>query len=125
MNLDEEYSYLQLSFAQIDLFTQPQSKSRNGMLEVLLIKKQDMKIKIYQEKGHHLPHIHIDYGNNNHFASYAIETAKRLDGNLPRKYDKVVVDWLDDNREKVLKGWNELQDGNTIEHIVKELNANV
>jgi hypothetical protein len=123
MNLDEEYGHLQLRFAHIDLFTQPRSKSRSGMLEVLLIKKQNMKIKVYQEKGHHLPHIHIDYGNKNHVASYAIETGERLDGNLSKKYDKVVIAWLEDNREKVLKGWNELQAGNTIDHIVAQLNA--
>ncbi|MDX4058801.1 DUF4160 domain-containing protein [Aliarcobacter skirrowii] len=123
MNLDEEYSYLQLRFAHIDLFTKPQSKSRSGMLEVLLIKKQNMKIKIYQEKGHYLPHIHIDYGNNKHVASYAIETGKRLEGNLSKKYDTAVFDWLQDNRENVLKGWNDLQAGNPIDHIVKELQA--
>lgn len=124
MNLDEEYSNLQLRFAQIDLFTQPQSKSRIGMLEVLLIRKQKMKIKIYQEKGHHLPHVHIDYGNNNHVASYVIKTGERLDGNLSKKYDKVVFDWLEDNREKVFKAWSELQAGNPIDHIVTELNTN-
>lgn len=123
MNLDEEYSHLQLRFAHIDLFTQLRSNSRSGMLEVLLIKKQNMKIKIYQEKGHQLPHVHIDYGNNNHVASYAIETGARLDGNLSRKYDKVVIDWLKDNREKVLKAWNELQASNPIDNIVTELHA--
>lgn len=124
MNLNEEYNQLQQQFAYIDLFTKPRIKSASGMLEVLLIKKQNMKIKIYQEQSHHMPHIHIDYGNEHHVASYSIDTGERLDGNLPKKYDKYVVDWIETNREKVTKIWNELQFGNSVDSFVTELQAN-
>lgn len=52
-------------------------------MEIILAKRKDIRIKIYQEKGHHLPHIHIDYEKKLHFASYSMETGKRLVGNLP------------------------------------------
>ncbi|WP_220467221.1 DUF4160 domain-containing protein [Pseudoalteromonas sp. 5Ae-yellow] len=70
-----------------------------------------MKIKIYQEKGHHLPHIHIDYGRQQHAASYAIETGERIEGDLSRKYDNDVSNWLEQNRDKVLEIWHSLQAG--------------
>ncbi len=58
-------------FAQTDFMTEPRLESRSGITELLL-----MKIKIYQGKGHHLPHIHIDYGNENLVVSYSIGNRK-------------------------------------------------
>lgn len=63
MNLDEEFYELQKLFAQKDLLAEKRRSSGGGFMEILLVKRQNMKIKIYQEKGHQLPHIHIDYGN--------------------------------------------------------------
>ena len=72
MNLDKEFSELQRLFANKDLLTDSRQSTKTGLMEILLIKRKSMKLKIYQEKGHHLPHIHIDYGSMNHAASYAI-----------------------------------------------------
>ncbi|MCK8133285.1 MULTISPECIES: DUF4160 domain-containing protein [Pseudoalteromonas] len=84
-----------------------------------------MKIKIYQEKGHHLPHIHIDYGRQQHAASYAIETGERIEGNLPRKYDNDVSNWLEQNRDKVLEIWQSLQAGMPHEPLLAGLAGDV
>jgi len=84
-----------------------------------------MKFKIYQEKGHQLPHIHIDYGRQQHAASYAIETGERIEGNLSKKYDTDVSNWLDQNRDKVLAIWNDLQAGMPHELLLAELAGDV
>ncbi|MFG0731473.1 DUF4160 domain-containing protein [Photobacterium damselae] len=125
MQLDEEFSELQRLFAQKDMLTDRSPRSRSGFMEILLIKRKNMKLKIYQEKGHHLPHIHIDYGNQNHAASYAIETGERLEGTLPKKYDKDVLSWLEYNREKVLEIWQVLQVGEPHKSLISELVGDV
>jgi hypothetical protein len=125
MQLDEEFSELQRLFAQKDMLTDRRPQSRSGFMEILLIKRQNMKLKIYQEKGHHLPHIHIDYGNQNHVASYAIETGERLEGSLPKKYDQDVLSWLEYNRAKVLEIWQVLQVGEPHGNLISELCADV
>ena len=125
MSLDEEFSELQRLFAQKDMLTERRPQTRSGFMEILLIKRKNMKFKIYQEKGHHLPHIHIDYGNKNHVASYSIETTQRLDGSLPKKYDKDVSSWLESNKEKVLEVWDVLQLGKPHENLISELAGDV
>ncbi|MGJ7462075.1 DUF4160 domain-containing protein [Halomonas sp. MA07-2] len=125
MSLDEEFDELQRLFAQKDLLTEPRRPAGNGFMEVLLAKRKNMKIKIYQERGHSLPHIHIDYGRQHHAASYAIESGERIEGNLSKKYDSDVSSWLERNREKLLKIWNALQAGTPHEPLMAELSGDV
>lgn len=125
MSLEYEFDELQRLFAQKDLLTEPSRSSRSGFMEILLAKRKNMKIKIYQEKGHHLPHIHIDYGRQQHAASYAIETGERIEGNLPRKYDNDVSNWLEQNRDKVLEIWQSLQAGMPHEPLLAGLAGDV
>jgi hypothetical protein len=88
MELKEELESLQNRLAQIDLLTRPSSRPSSGFTELLLVKLQDLKIKIYQERGHALPHVHIDYGKTHHIASFSISPAERIEGSLSKKYDK-------------------------------------
>ena len=125
MNLDEEFSELQRLFAQKDLLTEKRRSSGDGSMGILLVKRQNMKIKIYQEKGHSLPHIHIDYGKQTHVASYAIKSGDRIEGDLPKKYDSDVSSWLGRNRDKILKIWNALQASTPYEPLIAELTGGV
>lgn len=125
MSLNEEFNELQRLFAENDLLTAPRSSAGNDFMEILLAKRKNMKIKIYQEKGHHLPHIHIDYGNQCHAASYAISSGVRIGGNLSKKYDSDVSMWLERNGEKVLAIWNSLQAGMSHKHLLAELSGDV
>ncbi|MCP4594939.1 DUF4160 domain-containing protein [Neptuniibacter sp.] len=125
MSLEEEFKELQRLFAQTDSLTEQTCSSGSGFMEILLIKRKNMKIKIYQEKGHHLPHIHIDYGRQHHAASYAIESGERIEGDLPKRYDSDVSSWLDRNRETVLQIWNALQTGSEHKHLLEELAGDV
>ena len=105
------------------MLTEVKQYSKSGAMEALLIRKEKMKLKIYQEKGHHYPHILIDYGKQNHVASYSIETGQRLEGNLPKSFDRVVTSWLERNRSKVLEVWAALQLGEPHEHLIAELSG--
>ncbi|MBR3781379.1 MAG: DUF4160 domain-containing protein [Clostridia bacterium] len=56
------------------------------------------------EKNHTLPHIHAVYGEYN--ISIEISTGKVLDGNLPRKNQKIAIAWVLKNKENLLNTWS-------------------
>jgi hypothetical protein len=45
-------------------------------------------------KNHKRPHVHIDYGEEYHTASYAIDNGERIAGELHGKYDQEVSAWI-------------------------------
>lgn len=115
---------LQNDLAMIDMVTRPQRKGAPfGFLEALLLKKEQIKLKMYQEKGHARPHFHVDYGPQNHAASYAIDTAERIEGDLHRKYDKAIGAWVEKNRDTLLKTWGALQSGRPEQEFVAALSV--
>jgi hypothetical protein len=107
----------------VDMLTKPQRGGPFGLLEALLIKKDQIKLKMYQEKGHARPHFHVDYGSQNHAASYAIDTGERLEGNLNAKYDRAINAWLGVNRAPLLDTWKALQAGEPEKAYVASLSA--
>ena len=123
MELKEELESLQNRLAQIDLLTRPSSRPSSGFTELLLVKLQDLKIKIYQERGHALPHVHIDYGKTHHIASFSISPAERIEGSLSKKYDKEIIAWISARREEILKIWSEMQQGNEPKTLIASLSG--
>lgn len=57
---------------------------------------------------HHLPHIHVQYAENN--ATYDLE-GKLLVGNIPNKQKKLVEAWIEIHKDELYKLWNLIQDG--------------
>jgi Domain of unknown function (DUF4160) len=120
---EPDLASLQNDLAMVDMRTRPQRKKQFGLLEALLIKKDQIKLKMYQEKGHARPHFHVDYGSQNHAASYAIDTGERLDGVLDRKYDKAVGSWAESNRQQLLNVWDAMQAGKPEQSFIASLSA--
>lgn len=126
ISLSVDFSTLQQQLSVEDAraaLMEPRRPSSRDNMELFLFKVKQMKFKMYQEKTHSLPHIHIDYGKDNHSASYAIATGERLEGNLPKKYDTIILDWVIRNQNKLLLIWDALQKGNSDEYekLIKEL----
>ena len=121
MELTGELEELQKDFAQVDLLTTPSRSGRAGSISFLLLKRGDLKFKMYQEPGHSLPHIHIDYGRRKHAASYCIDPPNRLVGNLDRKYDRSVTEWISSRKDKLLAAWALVQAGGDPESLTLEL----
>lgn len=120
LNIDS----LQDQLALVDMLTRPsRSAAKYGLLEQLLLKKDNIKLKMYQERGHARPHFHVDYGKDVHTASYAIDTGDRIEGTLDRKYDKAVSSWAQENREQLLQVWTALQSGNDHEEYIQSLGS--
>ena len=110
-DLRELAENLQSGLARIDLLSRP-SRPTGGFIEFLIAKRDNLKFKIYQEPGHNLPHIHIDYGKNPHAASYGIDPPVRLAGRLAKEQDRYVLTWLTENKTALLDLWDTLQAGN-------------
>lgn len=120
MNLNDLASKLQRDFGLVDLLPRS-SRFNNGSLELLVIKLDRLRIKIYQEKGHFLPHVHIDYGKQHHAASFSIDPPARIEGQLSTKYDRSIQEWLSGNKEVLLALWATLQEGQSPNALVAEL----
>lgn len=125
MELKEELKSLQHRLAEIDLLTRQSSQPSSGFIELLLVKLQDIKIKIYQERGHALPHVHIDYGKMHHIASFSINPTERIEGSLSKKYDRAIISWISERSEEILKIWNEIQKGNEPKALIASLSGSV
>lgn len=122
MSLKAELTELQRQLAQVDLLTQPRpSNAGPDFIEFLVLKLRILKIKMYQETGHHTPHLHVDYGREHHVASYSIDEPRRLEGSLDTKYDREVVTWIAKHRETLLKAWTTLQSGQDPRLLIAEI----
>lgn len=111
MELASDLEELQRQLAQVDLLTTHTRSSHDGYISLLLLKRGNLKFKMYQEPGHSLPHIHIDYGRQSHVATYCIDPPARLAGTLDGKYDRSITEWIVPRKEKLLKAWLLLQAG--------------
>lgn len=108
--LQKETAELKNSIELIEQLSS-QDKSGKGLLLEHLIKKfVNVKVKMYQEH-HNLPHVHIDIGKENHSASIAIENQEYLAGSIEKKYEKVVLNWIEKNKANLLIVWNNIQKG--------------
>lgn len=114
--MDKAIDQLQADLAQVDLFNR--QSSRPGFTEILVIKKQNLKVKMYQETGHSEAHVHIDYGNDKHVASFSISNGRRLCGDLDRKYEKIISTWIAENREALNHLWAATQTGKPVGEIL-------
>jgi hypothetical protein len=121
VSLEPELKELQRQLAQIDMLDAPSDGGHSGFPEFTLLKRQNLKLKMYQEKGHELPHLHVDYSSQHHVASFAIKPPHRLEGTLKKKYEKAIVDWIKVNSEKLLTIWRQLQAGGDPKDLVPQL----
>jgi len=124
MDLNLELEGLQRQLAGVDLLTESVNNRKTNSLELLLLKMKNIKIKMYQEQGHILPHIHIDYGPYHHIASYSIEPPGRLEGTLHHKYDKEITAWISKNKTALLELWKQVRTGGETRLLIGELTGN-
>ena len=67
-------------------------------------------IKMYKELGgkHNIPHIHAEYGE--HEAVYGFDGVL-IEGELPRKQQKLVEAWITLHEDELKANWKLLQTG--------------
>jgi hypothetical protein len=54
-------------------------------------------------KQHHVPHIHAEYGNDK--AVFSIEDGKPLAGKFPQNKTRLVLAWIEIRREELNADW--------------------
>lgn len=113
-----ELERLQNDLGLADLMSQP---SHPGIVRYLVVELKPIKIRMDANKNHKRPHVHIDYGKEYHSATYAIDTGVRLACELDLKYDRMIKEWIENNRESLIKAWDETQSGKYPERIISEL----
>jgi hypothetical protein len=66
---------------------------------------------MFAEPGvpHHRPHFHVYY--QNHTGIYSIEAIDLVNGNLPRKQQRLVEAWAELHQGELLENWDRLQSG--------------
>lgn len=110
--LYNETQDLKNSIEQIELIADQRQSGKSLLVENLVKKfiNVNLKVKMYQEH-HNLPHVHIDIGRQNHIASISIEDQTLLAGSLEKKYEKVVLEWIEKNKANLVTIWNNIQQG--------------
>jgi Domain of unknown function (DUF4160) len=121
MSFEKELAELQDAFAMVDLLMRPPRRGDSAVMKLLLKKLLAIKIRMDGNDNHKRPHVHVDYGKHHHVASYAIDTGERLVGNLNRKYDRAVQEWIAEHTPKLLEAWNQMQAGKCATAIACEL----
>ena len=58
-----------------------------------------------RESNHNIPHVHAKYAEFE--ISISINDGKVLGGNLPNKLQKKAVNWINNNKDYLLKEWND------------------
>ena len=68
-------------------------------------------IRLFVEAGgqHHIPHFHAYYQSD--VGIYHIAKIERLAGSLPRRQERLVLEWAELHQEELLSNWQTLQQG--------------
>jgi len=67
-------------------------------------------VRMYFAPGEHSPpHFHVYY--NEYKASVDIRTCEIIEGNLPRKQQKLTLAWAELHQEELMADWNLVMNG--------------
>lgn len=110
---------LQSNLAFIDLMYSRRSSSSNG-IELLLLQRDYIKVRMRPERNHRRPHFHIEY-KTEYSATYAVDTLERLAGNMPSRYEQPILQWAQDKKAPLLATWDDLCAGKDVRELVIEI----
>lgn len=88
------------------------------LIRFLVMRMEEIEIRMDGDKNHARPHIHIKYRKDGHAASYAIDDGSRLAGKLPKRYDRRIAGWIIENNADLKGLWASTQSGKRNEAIL-------
>ena len=62
-----------------------------------------VRMYVFDDKRHHLPHVHAEYSGEE--AVFAIATGEVLAGNLPPAKARLVLAWIEIHQDELLADW--------------------
>jgi hypothetical protein len=68
-----------------------------------------ISLYFYDNKQHNLPHIHVRYQGTK--AIFNIETCEIIEGDLPKKQQKLVSAWMEIHKDELMADWELALDG--------------
>lgn len=68
-------------------------------------------IYYYDNKQHNLPHIHVRYQETK--AIFSIENTDMIEGDLPKKQQKLVTAWMEIHKDELIADWELAASGET------------
>ena len=71
-----------------------------------------IRMFFYDNKEHRLPHIHIEYTENN--AVVSIPDGNLIAGNFPKDKLKLVIAWMEIHKDELMADWKLAVEGNTV-----------
>ena len=71
-----------------------------------------IRMFFFDDKKHHLPHIHVEYQGD--VAVVSIETAEIIAGNISAKKFRLVQAWIEIHQEELLADWKLASEGKDI-----------
>jgi hypothetical protein len=77
----------------------------------------DITLRIRPDRNHARPHFHIWY-KTEYQASYAMDTFKRLAGEMPRRYEDPMLNWASRKQKSLFLTWDALKAGKDVRELV-------
>lgn len=104
---------LQGVFALID----GMEEARRRGVKATLFVHGPTKLRMRPEKNHQRPHFHLEY-KQEHSASYAIDTLECLAGEMPRKYEEIILAWAEEHQLDLLATWSAMSAGEDVRELI-------
>lgn len=95
--------------ATIDQIAESRSRRDDGNLTLAVMKNRLIVIRVEKDDRHEVAHLHVDYNNKIHAASYAIHDGALIVGTRNPKYDYAIRSWIVDHRGKLMSVWHDLK----------------
>lgn len=71
-----------------------------------------IRMYFYDDKQHHVPHLHADYAGSR--AVFSIPDANVLAGEMPAGKARLVQAWIEIHRDELLANWELAVDGEEV-----------
>lgn len=106
---DLQAEQLQKRLSEAEMMIADSRRGLSLLLEHLVARLGNLKVKMYREPGKKTPHLHVDYGREHHNAAYSLDPPVLIEGSLARQYDRVVIEWITDNKDALREIWHAFQ----------------
>lgn len=123
-NLIDRYAVaelqLELAFADLDYDFDDEigdDEDSADALKALLYRQNHLTVKMWPEQRHERAHFHVKF-KNEYSASYAVDSLRLIAGEMPSKYERVVLEWARKYQESLAATWQHLNAGEDVRGLV-------
>jgi hypothetical protein len=109
---------LELAFADLDYDIDDNIDDENrDALKALLFRDNQLTVKMWQEQRHPRAHFHVEL-KNRYSASYAVDNFQLLAGEMPAKYERIILNWASRYQASLAATWQRLNAGEDVRELI-------